>query len=111
MLSSKEAAQLGALRDALPNGWVVELHADDPSVAWVAFVYQAGAPKRGPIFTVCRWSDRMGLFAQWVDGYVSCPVAFTELRSVLELILDGIFAATQAQLTTVPTEGWTKTQH
>lgn len=111
MLLSEEAAQFRALRDALPEGWVVELHADDPSVAWVAFVYKAGAPKRGPIFTVCRWSDRVGLFTQWMDGYVSCPMAFTELGSTMELILDGIFAATQAQLRTVPTEGWTNTRH
>jgi hypothetical protein len=111
MLSSDEAAQFGTFRTALPEGWVVELHADDPSVAWVAFVYKVDAPRRGHIFTVCRWGDRMGLFAQWVDGYVSCPMAFTELGSILRLILDGIFAATQAQLTTVPTEGWTKTQH
>jgi len=46
-LSSDEASQLRALRDALPGGWVVALQAES-GMAWLAFVYQADAPRAGP---------------------------------------------------------------
>ena len=110
LLSRDEAARFGALRDTLPEGWVVELQVD-AGMAWVAFVHKAAAPRSGPMFTICRWHDRVGLFAQWPDGCSCSAVAFTELWPVLELVLDGIFTATQAQLTTVPTANWANTRH
>jgi len=110
LLSSDEAARFGALRDTLPEGWTVELQAC-AGMAWAAFVYKADAPRSGPMFTVCRWNDRVGLFARWVDGRACSAMAFTELWPVLELVLDGIFAATQARLATVPTAAWADTRH
>ena len=110
LLSSDEASEFEALRTALPEGWVVELQSD-PGMAWVAFVHWADAPRGRPMFTVCRWDDRVGLFAQWMDGSASSAAAFTELWPILELILSGIFASTQGHLTTVPTEGWDTTRH
>ena len=109
-LSRDEAARFGALRDTLPEGWAVELQAGT-GMAWVAFIHKADAPWSGPMFTVCRWVDRVGLFAQWPDDCSCSAVAFTELWPVLELILDGIFTATQAQLTTVSTAHWASTRH
>jgi len=110
LLSSDEAARFGALRDTLPEGWTVELQAG-AGMAWAAFVYKADAPRSRPMFTVCRWDDRVGLFARWVDGRTCSAMAFTELWPVLELVLDGVFAATQAHLATVPTAGWADTRH
>ena len=110
LLSQDETDRFGALRDTLPEGWVVKLQAC-AGMAWVAFVHKADAPGSGPMFTVCRWSDRVGLFAQWEEGGVYSATAFSELWPVLELILDGVFAAAQAQLATVPTEGWADMQH
>lgn len=109
LLSRDEAARVGALRDTLPEGWVVELQAA-AGMAWVAFVHKADAPRSGPMFTVCRWSDRVGLLVRWEEGRVCSAAAFTELWPVLELILEGIFSATQAQMATVPTEGWANTR-
>ena len=109
-LSRDEAARFGALRDTLPEGWAVELKVN-AGMAWVAFIHKADAPWSGPMFTVCRWHDRVGLFAQWPDDCSCSAVAFTELWPVLEQILDGIIAATQAQLTTVPTASWADTRH
>jgi len=110
LLSSDEASQFGALRDALPKGWVVDVQAD-PAMAWAAFVYQADAPRSRPMFTVCRWDDRVGLFAQWVDGSACSAMAFTELWPILELIRGDVFASTQAHLATVPPEEWANTHH
>ena len=110
LLSSDEVAQFGAFKRTLPDGWVVELQAD-PGMAWAAFVYQADAPRSRPMFTVCRWTDRVGLFVQWMDGSASSAVAFAELWPVLELIPNGIFAFTQTQLATVAAKDWTNTQH
>ncbi len=92
LVSRDEPSQLGALRDTLPEGWIMELQ-PDAEMVWVAFVYQADAPRSRPMFTVCRWSDRVGLFAQWMDGSRSSATAFAELWPILELILDGIFAS------------------
>ena len=110
LLSSDEASQFGALERILPNGWVIELQAD-PGMAWAAIVYQADAPRSRPMFTVCRWSDRVGLFVQWMNGSAASAVAFTELWPVLELIPNGIFKFTQTHLVTVATKDWTNTQH
>ena len=94
LLSQDEAARFGALKDTLPEGWVVELQAAGAGMAWVAFVHKAATPRSGPMFTVCRWSDRVGLLARWNEDRVCSAVAFSELWPVLELIVDGIFAAT-----------------
>ena len=110
LLSNDEASQFGALERILPDGWVVELQAD-AWMAWAAFVYQADAPRSRPVFTICRWDDRVGLFTQWVNGSASSAMAFTELWPVLELVPDGIFAFTLTYLATVLTKDWTNTQH
>lgn len=109
-LSSDEAFEFGALKDALPKGWVVELQ-PEAGMAWAAFIYQADAPRSRPMFTVCRWHDRAGMYARWMDGSASSAMAFIELWPILDLILSGIFAYTQTHLATVPTEGWANTQH
>ncbi len=94
----------------MPEGWVAELRAEIGMV-WVAFIYDADAPRSQPMFTICRFSDHTGLFAQWMNGRVFQPIAFAELWPVLELVLDGIFAAMQVRRATVPAEGWTHTRH
>ncbi len=104
LLSSDEAAQFAALRSILPEGWVAELRAD-AGMAWVAFVYDAEAPRSRPMFTVCRWEDRVGLLAQWMNGAACSATAFTELWPILELVLDGILASLQEHLAIVPTKG------
>ena len=110
LLSADEAARLAALRSTLPKGWALDLQAQ-AGMAWAAFVHKADAPGSRPMFTICRWSDRVGLLAQWEESRLCSAIAFSELWPVLELILDGIFTATQACLATVPTEGWAKTQN
>ncbi len=110
MLSRDEAAQFAALRTILPAGWVAELQAE-VEMAWVAFIYDAEAPRSRPMFTVCRWDDRVGVLAQWMNGAACSATAFTELEPILELVLDGIFASMQAHLATVPTESRACTQH
>lgn len=110
LLSSDEASEFGALSNTLPEGWVVELQ-PEAGMAWVAFVYEADAPRSSPMFTVCRWDDRVGMFVQWIDGSASSAMAFTELWAIFELIPNRIFTFTQAHLATVPTEGWANTQH
>ena len=110
LLSTGEACQLGALQDSLPEGWVLEVKAA-ADMAWVAFVFCAQCPRSRPMFTLCRWSDRVGLFVQWMDGTASSVAAFTDLEPILELIPSDIFASTKRQLATVPAEGWTSTRH
>jgi len=89
LLSSAEASEFGALSTTLPEGWVMELR-PEAGMAWVVFVYEADAPRNSPMFTVCRWDDGVGMFAQWMDGSASSAMAFTELRPILELILNRI---------------------
>jgi len=110
LLASDEASEFKALRTALPVGWVAELQ-PDPGMAWVAFVYRADAPRSRPMFTICRWDERVGLFVQWMNGSASSAMVFTELWPILELILSSIFASTQKNLATVTTEGWDATRH
>jgi len=110
LLSRDEAARFEALRDTLPEDWVVDLQAD-AGMMWVAFVYKGSAPRSGPMFTVCRWDDRVGLFAQWPGDGICSVVAFTELWPILELVLDGIFTATATHPATKSAAGWTDTQH
>lgn len=104
LLSEGEAAQFAALRTALPEGWVAELQAE-AGMAWLALIYDADAPRSRPMFTVCRWDDRVGLLAQWMNGTACSATAFTELWPILELVLDGILSSPQACLATVPTKG------
>jgi len=110
LLSSDEAAQFAALRTILPEGWVAELRTE-AGMTWVAFVYDADAPRSQPMFTICRWSDRVGLLAQWMNGSACSATAFTELWPVLELVLDGILISMQAHLATVPTRDQASIQH
>lgn len=110
LLSKAEASQLEALQDSLPEGWMLEVKAN-ADMAWVAFVFCAQCPSRRPMFTLCRWSDRLGLFVQWMDGTASSAATFTDLEPILDLIPNGIFAATEKQLVTMSTEGWASTQH
>lgn len=98
------------MRDTLPEGWVVEVQAA-AGMTWVAFIHKADAARSGPMFTVCRWSDRVGLLVRWEEGRVCSAAAFTELWPVLDLVLENIFAAMQARLATVATEGWADTRH
>lgn len=110
LLSRDEAAQFAALRTILPEGWVAELQAD-AGMAWVAFVYDAAAPRSRPMFTICRWDDRVGLLTQWRNGTACSATAFTELEPILDLVLDGILTSMQPHLAAVPTRGWVGTQH
>lgn len=98
------------MRTILPEGWVAELQAD-AEMAWVAFVYDAEAPRSRPMFTICRWDDRVGLLAQWMNGAACSVVAFTDLEPILELVLDGILFSMQPHLAVVPTGDWAGTQH
>lgn len=110
LLSTDEAAQFAALRTILPEGWVAELQAD-AGMAWVAFVYDAEAPRSRPMFTICRWDDRVGLLAQWMNGAACSAMAFTELEPILELVLDGILTSMQPHLAAVLTGEWSNTRH
>ena len=110
LLSGDEASEFEVLSNTLPEGWVMERQSQ-AGMAWVAFVYNADAPRSSPMFTICRWHDREGMFVQWLDGSASSATAFTELWPTLDPILNRIFAFTQAHLANVPTEGWTDTQH
>lgn len=110
LLSRNEAAQFAALRTILPEGWVAELQAD-AGMAWVAFVYDTEAPGSRPMFTICRWDDRVGLLAQRINEAACSAVAFTELEPILELVLDGILTSMQPHLAAVPARGWAGTQH
>jgi hypothetical protein len=101
LLSEDEASQFRALRAALPTGWVAELQ-PEAGMAWLAFVYQADAPRSRPMFSVCRWDDGVGLFTQWMDGSACMAMAFTELWPVLEQILDDTLACTQPHREAVP---------
>lgn len=80
-------------------------------MAWVAFVYDAEAPRSWPMFTICRWSDRVGLLAQWINGEACSAMAFTELEPILERVLDGILASMQPHWAAVLTEEWSNTRH
>lgn len=110
LLSRDEASLFDGLRNNLPRGWVVELK-PDTGMAWVAFIFCEDDPRSRPLFTVCRWTDRVGLFVQWMDGTASSAVAFTELEPIMDLIPNGIFASAETRLATVPNESWTDTKH
>lgn len=90
LLSTDEAALFQSMKDDMPEGWVVEFEAD-ADMAWIAFVYCAEAPRSRPMFTVCRWTDRLGLLAQWMDGTACSAFAFDDLEPVTSFILSGIF--------------------
>ncbi len=83
----------------------------DVEMAWTAFIYCEDAPRSRPLFIVCRWSDHMGLFVQWMDGSAASAIVFTELSPVLDLIPSGIFACAEARLATVPPTNWADTSH
>lgn len=89
LLSTDEAVLFQSVKDNLPEGWVVDFEAD-ADMAWIAFVYCAEAPRSRPMFTVCRWSDRLGLLAQWMDGTACSAFAFDDLEPVTSFILSGI---------------------
>ncbi len=110
LLLRGEAFHFETLRNNLPCGWVIELAAD-AGMAWIAFVYYADAPRSTPMFTVCRWTDRVGLFVQWMDGSASSAIAFTDLEPIMDLIPNGIFASAEARLATVSADCWTDARH
>ncbi len=110
LLSRDEASQFGALNRSLPKGWVVELR-PDPDIVWVAFVYRADTPRGGPLFTVCRRDDRVGLSVQWMGEAPPATMLFKHLWPTLELISKSVFAFLQVSLVTVATEGWDEVQH
>ncbi len=89
LISEGDATLFEGLKDNLPAGWVVDFEAN-AGMAWVAFVYCAEAPRSKPMFTVCRWIDRLGLLAQWMDGTAYSAFAFEELEPVTSFILAGI---------------------
>ncbi len=60
LLLQGEGLLFDALADSLPGGWAVNIQAD-ARMAWVAFVYRADDPQGRPLFTVCRWTDCVGL--------------------------------------------------
>ena len=91
-LSMEEAFQLDTLSSMLPHDWTLELKAD-VEMAWIAIVYCPDAPRSRPLFTMCRWSDRTGLFVRWKEEFVSSASAFTELQPVIGQVLSGIFAS------------------
>ncbi len=90
-LSNDEASQFGALRNALPEGWIVELR-QEGGMAWTAFIYCADTPRSNPMFTVCHLGDGVSWLAEWMNGVASSAKTFRELGPILDLILSGIFA-------------------
>lgn len=90
------------MAEKLPAGWMVNVQAD-ASMAWKAFVYRASAPESRPLFTVCRWSDRVGLFVQWADGSSYSVVTCTQLRPILDMVPSSIFAFAAVSLATEST--------
>jgi hypothetical protein len=110
LLSVDEAVLLNALMDNMPPGWAVDF-AVDAGMKWAAFVHRADDPRNGPLFTVCRWPDRVGLFVRWTDGSGSVVAVLKDLSPVLNLIPSGIFAFSAARLATVRAESWADTMH
>jgi hypothetical protein len=110
LLSSDEAALFQSMKDNLPEGWVVDFEAD-ADMAWIAFVFCAEAPRSRPMFTVCRWSDRLGLLAQWMDGTACSAFAFHDLEPVTSFILDGISEYADAHQVNVRAHGGADTRH
>ena len=110
LLLPGEGMLFDALTDSLPGGWKVHIQAD-ANMAWVAFVHRADAPQGRPLFTVCRWTDCVGLFVQWGDGSVPSFVTCTELPPILDMIPRNIFTFAAGSLATVSTAGWADTLH
>jgi hypothetical protein len=110
LLLQGEGMLFDALTDNLPGGWKVNIQAD-ANMAWVAFVHRADDPQGRPLFTVCRWTDCVGLFVQWGDRSVPSFVTCTELRPILDMIPRNIFTFAAGSLATVSTAGWADTLH
>ena len=96
LLSVEEEFHLDALGSMLPHDWNLELKAD-VEMAWIAVIYCMDAPRSRPLFTICRWSDRTGLFARWKGEVMSSATAFTELQPVIGQVLSGVFACANTQ--------------
>jgi len=109
-VSASEAILFDDLMDDMPAGWGVNF-ALDAGMEWAAFIHRADDPRNGPLFTVCRWTDRVGLFVRWREGSTSSIIVSTELSDVLDLSSHGIFAFSAACLTTVRVESWADTMH
>lgn len=109
-LMRDEAILFEGLKGNLPEGWALDLRAESVT-AWVAILSQVSAPRNGPMFIICRSSDRVGLLVEWVDGSAYPAIVFAELWSILDMVESGIFTFNQACLANVPTEGWANTQH
>lgn len=110
LLSLDEAILLDALMDSMSPGWALDF-AVDGGMKWAAFTHRADNPRNGPLFTVCRWADRVGLSVRWIDGSGSLIAVLKGLSPVLNLIPSGIFALSAAHLATVRAESWADTMH
>jgi hypothetical protein len=108
-LTTVEGMLFEALKDNLPDGWVVSLEAG-AGTGWVVVVHRSDASKGAPRFTVCRWHNCVGLFVRWMDDSAS-SIVFTELSPVIDLIPSSIFAVAEASLATVRTASWAETRH
>ena len=78
-----------------------------PGMAWAAFVHKADASRNELMFAIHRWDNRVGLLVRRMSGCAFSAMAFAELWPVL----DGISAAAQARLATVPTGERANTRH
>jgi len=110
LLSADEASLFQGMKDGLPEGWMIDFEAD-PEMAWLALVYFADDPRNKPLFTVCRWPDRVGLLVQWMDGIACSARAFEDLESVTSSVLSTIFEFAEARQATVGAHTWADTSH
>lgn len=110
LLPPAQAVLLNTLGHNLPDGWNVDVEAD-AEMAWIAAVYCAYAPSSGPQFTICGWSDHVGLIVHWLDGSGFSAVTFADLEPIVDLIPNGIFMSALTCLATVPAMDWNRMRH
>ena len=109
-VTADEVILFDTLKNNMPPGWAVDFAAD-AGMEWAAVIHCADDPRNGPLFTVCRWADRVGLFVRWIDGSGSLIAMLADLSPVLDLIPHGIFAFSATCLATVRDESWPDTMH
>jgi hypothetical protein len=110
LLSAREATLFQGLKDRLPDGWMIAFEAD-AEMAWLALVYCAEAPRSEPLFTICRWTDRLGLLVQWMNGAACSASVFEELDPVMGSVLSTIFTFAETHQATVRPGAWADTRH